>query len=82
MLTSIYSFDGGECKHCPQRCYVIRSYCGIFMNTERKKEATMKSYVAPALELVVLETEDVVMISGIKTEENGTLPEISWGSKT
>ena len=52
------------------------------MNTERKKEATMKSYVAPALELVVLETEDVVMISGIKTEENGTLPEISWGSKT
>lgn len=41
----------------------------------------MNTYVAPVLELVVLETEDVVMISGIKTQESGELTEISWSSQ-
>ena len=40
----------------------------------------MKAYVAPALELVVLNTEDVLTASGITTQESGSFKEFDWGS--
>lgn len=42
----------------------------------------MKAYVAPALELVVLNTEDVLQVSGISTKESGSFKEFSWGENT
>ena len=36
------------------------------------------AYVAPVIEVIALETEDVVMISGLVIEESGKLPETSW----
>ncbi len=42
----------------------------------------MKAYVAPALELVVLNTEDVLQVSGITTQESGNFKEFSWSDNT
>ena len=42
----------------------------------------MKAYVAPALDLVVLNTEDVLSVSGIKTQESGNFKEFTWGAET
>ncbi len=36
------------------------------------------TYVSPIAEIVVLNTEDVVMISGLEIKENGSLEETSW----
>ena len=36
------------------------------------------AYVAPVIELIALETEDVVMISGLVVEPSGELPSTSW----
>ncbi len=37
-------------------------------------------YVAPEVELSLLETEDVVMISALDVKESGSLSEIGWSS--
>lgn len=39
-----------------------------------------ESYVAPEVELSLLNTEDVVMISGLSIKDSGSLTETSWGS--
>ena len=36
-------------------------------------------YVSPVVEVSVLDTEDVVMISGLTVKDEGSLDEISWG---
>lgn len=36
------------------------------------------AYVSPVVEVSVLNTEDVVMVSGLEIKENGTLTETSW----
>ena len=61
-------------RHIPLNCPCLNEY-GV------EKEVTMKTYVAPVLELVALETEDVVMISGIKTQPTGELESLAWGSQ-
>lgn len=37
------------------------------------------TYVSPVVEVAMLNTEDVVMISGLDIKESGTLTETSWG---
>ena len=39
-------------------------------------------YVSPVAEVSVLNTEDVVMISGMQIKENGSLTETSWDDLT
>jgi len=36
------------------------------------------TYVSPVVEVSVLNTEDVVMVSGLEIKDNGTLIETSW----
>lgn len=51
-----------------------------YINPEWRKRLLMRNaYVAPVIELIALETEDVVMISGLVVEPSGKLPETSWG---
>lgn len=38
------------------------------------------TYVSPVVEVATLNTEDVVMISGLEIKDSGTLPETSWGN--
>lgn len=40
------------------------------------------TYVAPEVELSVLDTEDVVMISGLTIKEQGSLTETNWSDLT
>ena len=37
-------------------------------------------YSAPVVEIEVLNTEDVVMISGFEIQKDGSLTEIGWGT--
>ncbi len=37
-------------------------------------------YEAPVVDVVILNTEDVVMISGLSIKEEGTLTQVSWES--
>ncbi len=37
------------------------------------------TYVAPIVEIEVLNTADVVMVSGLAVEDNGELKKTSWG---
>lgn len=39
-------------------------------------------YEAPVVDVVILNTEDVVMISGLSIKEEGTLTQVSWESIT
>lgn len=58
-------------RYIPLNCPCLNEY-------RVEKEVTMKTYVAPVLEIVALETEDVVMLSGIQTLSSGELQSISW----
>jgi len=57
-----------------------RSSCRVrFTMMRAEKEVFMKNtYVSPVVEVSVLNTEDVVMISGLDIKDNGTLVETSW----
>ena len=46
-----------------------------------EKEVLMKAYVAPALELVILNTEDVLSVSMIETQESGDITSIPWSAQ-
>lgn len=61
-----------------------RSYGLVFWIMNRaEKEVSMKiTYVAPEVELSVLDTEDVVMISGLTIKEQGSLTETNWSDLT
>ena len=37
-------------------------------------------YEAPVVDVVILNTEDVVMVSGLTIEDEGTLTQVSWES--
>ena len=37
-------------------------------------------YEAPVVDVVILNTEDVVMISGLSIKEEGSLTQVSWES--
>lgn len=50
-------------------------------NDEAEKEDSMKvTYVAPEIEITVVDDEDVIMISGLEIKDSGDLPEVGWGS--
>lgn len=38
------------------------------------------TYVSPEVEITVVSTEDVVMISGLSIKDSGTLTETNWSS--
>ena len=38
------------------------------------------TYVAPEIEITVVDDEDVIMISGLEVKDSGDLPEVGWGS--
>lgn len=50
-------------------------------NDEAEKEDSMKvTYVAPEIEITVVDDEDVIMISGLEIKDSGDLTEVGWGS--
>ena len=50
-------------------------------NDEAEKEDSMKvTYVAPEIEITVVDDEDVIMISGLEIKDSGDLPEVGWSS--
>lgn len=50
-------------------------------NDEAEKEDSMKvTYVAPEIEITVVDDEDVIMISGLVIKASGDLTEVGWGS--
>lgn len=53
-------------------------------NDEAEKEDSMKvTYVAPEIEITVVDDEDVIMISGIsglEIKDSGDLTEVGWSS--
>lgn len=38
------------------------------------------TYVAPEIEITVVDDEDVIMISGLEIKDSGDLTEVGWGS--
>lgn len=59
--------------------------CGLACENsdEAEKEDSMKvTYVAPEVEITVVDDEDVIMVSGggLEIKDSGDIPEISWGS--
>ena len=50
-------------------------------NDEAEKEDSMKvTYVAPEIEITVVDDEDVIMISGLEIKASGELTEVGWSS--
>lgn len=64
------------------KCNSIRPVDCFWYSIRVEKEVLMKAYVAPALELVVLNVEDVLSVSGIQTVASGDIKTIKWSDET